>query len=34
MPPTAYARGHEDVVARWLAAKTGGGPTEDPAVTG
>ena len=27
-----YARGHEDVVARWLAARTGGGPSTGPIV--
>src|SRR2546428_194237 len=31
VPTTAYARGHEDVVARWLGAKTRAGPTEAPA---
>lgn len=28
VPATAYARGHEDVVARWLAAKSNDGRTE------
>lgn len=26
LPPTAYARSHEDVVARWLASKSNPGP--------
>jgi hypothetical protein len=34
VPGTAYARGHEDVVARWLAAKSSAGRTERTAAAG